>query len=305
VAPPAPPVVAIALPINIDPPNTAAVMLSPVDPKAAPQIVEAGSGSTSINASVTSTATSIPMAVNLPVSGSLNFVPVTIATPMTTTPVVRPVPVNLAAAPEAGGRGSESVRSAADNTPTLVLNRPVADVSMTPGQVMTISLPRDTFSSTSGGPVTFKAGLVSDNGSHEVVPLPSWVRFDPVSGTFSGEPPVNAPETMHIQVTARDSKGNEAVVIFTIHKANAEKNGGKPGAVKPLSSFRGEGAWLALESGAFTEELVQIDSQTAAHKALIKGRVDVVGRASLSEQIRLAHRHPATGEKSAMARRAT
>jgi hypothetical protein len=173
---------------------------------------------------------------------------------------------------------------------------------MTPGQTMSITLPRDTFLSTSGGQLSFKAVLVGERAGTDT-PLPSWVRFNPITGVFSGEPPANAPELMHIKVIARDSKGNEAVVTFTIHNARVGQEGSKPGAVKPQSNLRGEGAWLALESADSADELAQMDAQTAVHKALTKGRGEVVGRASLSEQIRLAHRHPATGDRLAIARR--
>jgi len=97
-----------------------------------------------------------------------------------------------------------------------------------------------------GGDVAFVTARLA-NGD----PLPDWLKFDPATGTFAGIPPDNAvasiepdraadnngvtgsvspnadlgiaglntpapPKTITIEVTARDSKGNIAVSVFTI-----------------------------------------------------------------------------------------
>jgi hypothetical protein len=97
-----------------------------------------------------------------------------------------------------------------------------------------------------GGDVAFVTARLA-NGD----PLPDWLKFDPATGTFAGLPPDNAiasiepdrpadnsavtgsvspksdlgiagmdtppqPSTITVEVTARDSKGNIAVSVFTI-----------------------------------------------------------------------------------------
>ncbi len=58
-------------------------------------------------------------------------------------------------------------------------------------------------------------------------PLPSWLRFDPVSGTFSGQPPADAPAVIKIRVVARDSNGNEATATIVINRASGKEVSGK------------------------------------------------------------------------------
>jgi hypothetical protein len=160
-----------------------------------------------------------------------------------------------------------------------------------------MSIPRDTFLSSGGGQLTFKAQVVGDTPG-SAAPLPSWMRFDPVTGAISGTPPADAPAVTHIQLIARDSKGNEATVTFTINNAKAQQGDGKSAPVKPQSKFKGEGPTLASESSDSFDERTQFerlaDDKTAVLKAVTKGRVDIGGRASLSEQIRLANRHRAS-----------
>jgi hypothetical protein len=137
-----------------------------------------------------------------------------------------------------GGATTTSGPRTGDTTASLTLNREVPDVTITPGQTLAFALPRDTFVGSGGGQVTFKAVLSGDQPGSEQ-PLPSWLHFDPVSGTISGDPPSNAPVLLHIRIIARDSKGNEAVVTFTIHNAKSERDGGNPAPVKPQSRLTG------------------------------------------------------------------
>jgi VCBS repeat-containing protein len=67
--------------------------------------------------------------------------------------------------------------------------------------------------------VTIQATL--EDGS----PLPSWLKFDPGSGTFSGKPPEGEKQELQIKVTARDDAGSEATVNF---KLDVNENGNQP-----------------------------------------------------------------------------
>jgi hypothetical protein len=149
-----------------------------------------------------------------------------------------------------GGATTASGPRTSDATASLTLNREVPDVTITPGQTLAFALPRDTFVGSGGGQVTFKAVLSGDQPGSEQ-PLPSWLHFDPVSGTISGDPPSNAPVLLHIRIIARDSKGNEAVVTFTIHNAKSERDGNNPAPVKPQSRLTGSHllALLGLSGG--------------------------------------------------------
>ncbi len=112
--------------------------------------------------------------------------------------------------PLADGRSATGANGVASGN-TLVLNRDLPDLSVQPGQNLTFSIPRDTFvASGSGGAVVLSASLADG------APLPSWLAFDPASGTFSGEPPPGSLVSLTLRVTAKDSDGNEVSVEFKI-----------------------------------------------------------------------------------------
>jgi hypothetical protein len=68
-----------------------------------------------------------------------------------------------------------------------------------------VGLPANTFTANeSTGPVTVEVRL-SDGR-----PLPGWMRFDPATGTLSGDPPAGFVSRLDIEIVARDSKGNRA-----------------------------------------------------------------------------------------------
>ncbi|MDO8768754.1 MAG: putative Ig domain-containing protein, partial [Burkholderiaceae bacterium] len=182
------------------------------------------------------------------------------------------------------------------DTPTLVVNRPIPEVSITSGLAFNFTIPRDTFASTGGGQITFRAVLTGVQPD-STVPLPSWIRFDPATGTISGRPPEDAPAVMQIHLIARDNKGNEASVTFTIKNPKFDRDGSKNAPDKSLSKLKSDGAWIALENGDSDAELAHLDPQAATFKDVAKGRIDVTGRASLSEQIRQAHRNPASVDR--------
>ncbi|HEV7371322.1 MAG TPA: hypothetical protein VGO20_19650, partial [Arenibaculum sp.] len=105
-------------------------------------------------------------------------------------------------------------------------------------------------------------------------PLPAWLRFDPASGTFVGEPPAGE-EGIEVEVIARDANGAEASVRFELRldgSANGNADGanggeGQPGpradapAGKPSLSAQlkaaGQGGMMA-EAAALLESLMEV-----------------------------------------------
>ncbi|OBV41597.1 Ig-like domain-containing protein, partial [Janthinobacterium psychrotolerans] len=109
---------------------------------------------------------------------------------------------------------------------TLVLNREIGSVSVPieAQQGLAYAIPRDTFVSASGVAPTLTATLA--DGS----PLPAWVRFDAVTGTFSGVPPRGETVSLDIVVTARDGAGNTAKAEFSLKGDTVVKDGKPPQA---------------------------------------------------------------------------
>ncbi|NIC43608.1 hypothetical protein, partial [Aquabacterium sp. A08] len=96
--------------------------------------------------------------------------------------------------------------------PNLTLANAVTDQFADPGTESRFAIPYDTFAHTKAdAQITLLAKL--QDGSD----LPSWVVFDPQSGTFTVNPPADLPEAqreLKLMVIARDQEGREAVAPF-------------------------------------------------------------------------------------------
>ncbi len=81
----------------------------------------------------------------------------------------------------------------------------IGNFSVQAGQPLNIALPMSTFShSDRNAEVTVEVRLADGR------PLPNWLKFDPVTGTLSGQPPKGLNQKLVIEVIARDAKGNRA-----------------------------------------------------------------------------------------------
>jgi VCBS repeat-containing protein len=216
---------------------------------------------------------------------------------MPSAPPANPTTPAPNAAPE---RGSESNNAPAGGS-TLVVNRAVPEVSFAAGQSLMFTLPADTFASSTAGQMTFKAVLVGADGRTEQA-LPSWIRFDPAAGTFSGEPPTGTPSVLRIKVIARDSQGNEAEVTLTIQNSSTSlKGSGAP--AKPQSKLTDEAAVFAYDGEVPFIDIAVTEKPADKFQRLLKVDAKLAGRISLSEQIRMASRHRSGTDRLTMARR--
>lgn len=90
------------------------------------------------------------------------------------------------------------------------LNRPIPDVTLTPGQALDIALNRETFIDPDPGDViSLRASLANGDS------LPSWLRFYSKTGRFGGMPPSDM-QPLEIKVTASDLEHLTARDNFTI-----------------------------------------------------------------------------------------
>jgi hypothetical protein len=119
---------------------------------------------------------------------------------------------------------------------SLSVLTPPPNLRMATDQPFEFTLPRNTFSRPSGSPVALQATLVDGR------PLPSWLRFDPATQTFSGNPPPGAQQgEVQIRVTARDSQGNEVSVNFELQM---QPEAAPEGDAQPEASLTVEPDWL-------------------------------------------------------------
>src|SRR5690606_7297206 len=79
------------------------------------------------------------------------------------------------------------------------------------GAQIFVALPEHTFSATGSGALSVGARLA--NGR----PLPAWLRFDPVTGTFTGQAPPGFVGELKIKISVRDSRGNTASSMMEIN----------------------------------------------------------------------------------------
>ncbi|MFZ4538190.1 putative Ig domain-containing protein, partial [Propionivibrio sp.] len=281
VAPPIVPETATPLITPPDlPSNTAAVMLSPVDPLAAFTPPSAPENTGSPNTPLVELASG-PSLIAPPVSPPLTEVrgsptnsPDSFSQQVVTT---NPVGAILTSA----GTNAFQITVTRADQPALVTFQGVPDQRVIQsGEGISFNVPADAFAHTNARAVVQLSATQTDGQ-----PLPSWLKFDAVSGKFSGQPPPGEPPVINVRLVASDAEGREAVAEFKI--ILGEDAGQRPA---PQTG--------APESGAV------LDDFDSNGKRLVKAKVAPPGRASLSEQIRLANRQPAAFDRLVIPRRA-
>ena len=236
VLPPAPaeaPPPAPAPPPLITTPAAPSVTLSPMDPispvstPTLPPVAGAGSGSSLVV-----------------VGGGNSFAPDALAPPAVATVV--------AAAP---ARGNFIEVGAATGSGLQAMPE-IGNFNVPAGQPVSIALPSSTFSHTERNVQVSVEVRLADGR-----PLPSWLKFDPVNGTLSGQPPRGLTQKLAIEVIARDSKGNRATshLEVDVKGAPAAAPGGGTPAPRPadkqsllsdpLQPLQGSLAWSSAPQG--------------------------------------------------------
>lgn len=99
---------------------------------------------------------------------------------------------------------------------TVVL--PKADVVISADRQIEVSVPRDTLP---WQDAAMQLTASQDNGK----PLPSWLSFTPQIVRFYGQPPTGFSGTIHVRITARDTRGNETSAIFKLIIGEANDQG--------------------------------------------------------------------------------
>ncbi|MDJ0037147.1 putative Ig domain-containing protein, partial [Pantoea allii] len=115
------------------------------------------------------------------------------------------------------------------NTGTLTLNvTPVNDAptagiianqTLTEGNRFSLVLANGTFNDVDTGDILTLSATLADGSS-----LPSWLTFDPVTGSFSGTPGATDTGTLSIRVSATDRAGAQASSSFTLQIAAINSN---------------------------------------------------------------------------------
>jgi hypothetical protein len=131
-------------------------------------------------------------------------------------------------------------------------------------------IPRDAFAHTDPMAVVRLEARLADGE-----PLPQWLSFDPVSGTFRGTSPEGAPAVLEIALTARDQEGRVATIDFELEMG-----------VKDLSATqaaRGDGDAALLKD---SEEFLRHAAKPSREPAKLEKARSKHGAASFAQQIR-------------------
>ncbi len=154
----------------------------------------------------------------------------------------------------------------------LVVDRGISNFTFDAGQAFTFVIPKDAFlSSSTDAKLSYQATL--DSGA----PLPSWIRFNPDTGAFSGVVPQDEVGEWGIRVKATDSKGNEAVTAFTIRSGVSLKDHADKAKPAPHTALSGKGLLATLGISGFMlvpDDGAQIGGQAAEQVAQLDGSPD-------------------------------
>jgi len=121
-------------------------------------------------------------------------------------------PVPAAPSPTGGGfQVTSSPASVPAGQTGLFLADGIPDISTSSGGNVNFSIPAAAFAHTDGNASVQLSAQQSDGQA-----LPTWLKFDPATGKFSGTPPPGTNGDVAIKVLARDSTGKEAVAIFHV-----------------------------------------------------------------------------------------
>ncbi|XYQ55393.1 putative Ig domain-containing protein [Pectobacterium carotovorum] len=128
-----------------------------------------------------------------------------------------------------------------------VVATPIPPQSVAQGGGFNFTVPDGTFSDPDGDTLTLSATLA--NGS----PLPSWLRFDPTIGTFSGTPGNADVGTLVIRVTATDGSNTSISTSFGLTVTNVNDAPVVATPIPPQSVAQGGGFNFTVPDGTFSD----------------------------------------------------
>ncbi|WP_406628073.1 putative Ig domain-containing protein [Pectobacterium carotovorum] len=128
-----------------------------------------------------------------------------------------------------------------------VVSTPIPPQNVAQGGGFNFTVPDGTFSDPDGDSLTLSATLA--NGS----PLPSWLRFDPTIGTFSGTPGNADVGTLVIRVTATDGSNTSISTSFSLTVTNVNDAPVVATPIPPQNVAQGGGFNFTVPDGTFSD----------------------------------------------------
>jgi len=119
----------------------------------------------------------------------------------------------------APGYFDTSSMTARVSTGPLLASEPPAIGAIEVGSPFSYQLPETTFFLPAGSSISYQAQRADGQ------PLPSWLKFDPATQTFTGIPPAGTSGELVIRVIARDENGKEASVVIKVKLSPGQGQG--------------------------------------------------------------------------------
>ncbi len=140
-----------------------------------------------------------------------------------------------------------------------------------------VRVPGDAFGHTDPAAIVFLEARLADGR-----PLPDWLQFNPVQGTFSGTPPAAFAGELEVEIVARDNEGREARTTFHLELDQVRTRAAEAAPAAPDPT-------LGLDVDAAEKEKARQAAERAqqAEKAAGKdGKPAPRGAQGFSEQLR-------------------
>ena len=170
------------------------------------------------------------------------------------------------------GHGGEAATlltiSVGQNAPPSLL-LPIPDQAAGLGLPWSFQLDPGTFDDPNGDPLTYFADQA--NGA----PLPAWLSFDPVTGTFTGVPPADGVLLWDLRVTASEPGAGSAQAVFRLGPWSFADTVGLPAGV--AVSFSDRAGAGPLTNPPKAARLNRTAGLNAGYAGLPAGELDGVG----------------------------
>jgi hypothetical protein len=125
-----------------------------------------------------------------------------------------------------------------------------------------LQVPREAFGHTNPSAVVRLEATLADGS-----PLPGWIQFDNINGTFRGDPPNPAAADVDIKVTARDEAGRQAEVTFRPVIAAINPHAVQPGGPADVAGASGGSGFPIERFSNLAGNIAGLSSGPVAHLA--------------------------------------
>ncbi|MCD2515334.1 DUF4347 domain-containing protein [Massilia sp. G4R7] len=116
-----------------------------------------------------------------------------------------------------GNKGTDTFTWSFKDTNDLpVVTTPIPDQAKNGSGTFSFPIPTNTFTDGDGEKLDYTVGLADGNGGG-TKPLPAWLHFDPLTNTFSGNPPAGAESPLTVRVKVTDAAGATVYDDFVVN----------------------------------------------------------------------------------------